>query len=66
MKKLQASYNKDDNKSIKEATHDKVSENLNFLIDLAKVTTKTMPEPEEPASFDEAWNHHNATSQEKW
>ena len=47
MKKLQALYNDDTNKIIKEATQVKVSENLNFLIDLAMVTTLTMPVPEE-------------------
>ena len=30
------------------------------------VTTDTMPVPEEPISFNEASNHPNATSQEKW
>ena len=30
------------------------------------VTTNTMPVPEEPASFDEAWNLPNSTSWEKW
>ena len=66
MKKVQALYNNDANKIIKEATQDKVAKNLNFLIDLAMVTIDTMPVPEEPASFHEAWNHPNATSQEKW
>ena len=51
MNKLKASYNYNANKIIKDATQIKVSENLNFLIDLALVTTKTMPVPEEPASF---------------
>ena len=66
MKKLQALYNDNANKIIKDATQVKVSENSNFLIDLAMVTTKTMPVPEEPASFNEAWNHPKATSCEKW
>ena len=62
MKNLQALYNDDANKIIKEATQVVVSKNLNFLIDLAMVTTDTMPVPEEPVSFNEAWNHSNATS----
>ena len=65
MKKLQASYNNDATKVIKEATQVKVSKNLNFLINLAMVTTDTMPVPEEPVSFIEAWNHPNTVSQEK-
>ena len=48
MKNLQASYNDDANKIIKGAMQDKVVKNLNFLIDLAMVTTNTMPVPEEP------------------
>ena len=47
MKKLQASYNDDANKIVKEATQDKAIENLNFLVDLAMVTTDTMPAPED-------------------
>ena len=30
------------------------------------VTTDTMSAPEEPATFNKAWNHPNANSQEKW
>ena len=42
MKKLQALYNKDANKIIKEAAQDKHAiENLNFLINLAMVTSDT-------------------------
>ena len=63
---LHALYNDNANKIIKEATQGKVSKKLNFLIDLAMVTTETMPVHEEPVSFNEAWNHPNATSQEKW
>ena len=59
-------YNDDANKIIKEATQVKVAKNLNFLIDLAMVTTDTMSVLEKPPSFDVAWNHPNATSQEKW
>ena len=40
MKKLQALYNEDANKIIKEATQNKNAiKNLNFLIDLAMVTS---------------------------
>ena len=66
MKKRQALYNDDANKIIKEAKQVKVAQNLNFLIDLAIATNNTMPVPEETASFNKAWNHPNATSQEKW
>ena len=66
MKKLQASYNDDANKIIKEATQDKAVENLNFLVDLSMVITDIMSAPEEPATFNEAWNHFNANSREKW
>ena len=59
MKKLHASYNNDVNKIIKEAMQVKVSENLSFLVDLRIVTTNTMPVPEEPVTFNEAWNHPN-------
>ena len=62
MKKLPASHNNDANKIIKEVMQDKVIENLNFLIHLAMVTTNSMLIPEEPTSFNEAWNHPCATS----
>ena len=62
IKKFQASYNNDAHKIIKEATQDKVAKNLHFLIHLAMVTTDTMPVPEIPISFNEAWNHPNANS----
>ena len=65
MKKLQALYNNDMNEIIKGAMQDKVAKNLNFLINLAMVTTNTMPVPKEPASFHEAGNYPNATSREK-
>ena len=49
MKKFQASYNDDDNKIVKQATKEKTAiKNLNFLIDLAMVTTDIKPIPEEP------------------
>ena len=66
MKKLQASYNDDANKIIKEGTNVKTTKNLNFLIDLAMITTKSVPVPEEPTSFNEAWNHPDITCHEKW
>ena len=66
MKKLQASYNDDANKIIKEAMQDKVIENLNFLINLAMVTTDTMPVLEEPMTLNEAWDHPNANTHAKW
>ena len=66
MKKLQASYNDDANKIIKEGTNVKTSENLIFLIDLAMITTQSVSIPEESASFNKAWNHPDITCQEKW
>ena len=54
MKKLQALYHDDANKIINDATQDKPVENLNFLIDLAMVTTDTTAAPEEPATLNEA------------
>ena len=55
MRKLQASYNEDANKIIKEATQDKNAiENLNFLIDLVMVTSDTKPVPEKPMTFTKA------------
>ena len=66
MKKLQASYNHDANKIIEESTDVKTSKNLNFLIDLAMITTESVSVPEEPTSFNEAWNHADVTCREKW
>ena len=66
MKKLQASYNDEANKVIKDSTHVIATKNLNFLINLAMVTTNYVPVPEEPASFNKALNHPNTTSWEKW
>ena len=51
MKKLQASYKDGTNKIIKEATQVKVTKSLNFLINLAMVTTYTNQVPEEPVSM---------------
>ena len=66
MKKLQALYNNDATKTIKQATQEKSAiKNLNFLINLVMVTTDTKPIPEEPKTFTEAWNHPNANSQAK-
>ena len=54
-------------KIVKQAIQEKSTiENLNFLIDLAMVTTDTKPLPEEPKTFTKAWNYPNATSQVKW
>ena len=66
MKKIQASYNDDDNKILEEGTHVKTTENLNFLIDLAMITTESVSVPEETTSFNEAWNHPDITCWEKW
>ena len=51
MKKLKALYNDDTNKIIKEATQDKAIKILNFLIDLAMVTTDTILVPEETTTL---------------
>ena len=40
--------------------------NLNFLMDLAMVISNIKPVPEEPMSFNEAWNRPNANSHAKW
>ena len=66
LKKLQASYNNDANKIIEEGTNIKSTKNLNFLIDLAIITTESSPVPDEPASFNEALNHPDVTCHEKW
>ena len=55
VKQLQASYNDDANKIIKQAMNKKSAiENLNFLIDLSMVTTDNKPVLEEPKSFTKA------------
>ena len=61
MKKLQALFNDDANKIIEESIDVKTSENLNFFIDLAMITTESVSVPEEPTSFNKAWNHANIT-----
>ena len=67
MKKLQALYNCNANKIIKQAINETGPiENLNFLINLAMVTTDTKPVPEEPKTFTKAWNHPNVNSCTKW
>ena len=38
----------------------------NFLIDLAMVTSNTKPVPEEPKTFNKAWDHPDANSWAKW
>ena len=35
-------------------------------MDLAMITTESVSVPEEPTSFNKAWNHANITCQEKW
>ena len=63
MKKLQASYNDNANKIIKQAMQEKNAiENLNVLINLAMVASNTKPTPEEPQTFNEAWNNPNEDS----
>ena len=55
MEKLQALYNDDANKIIKQAMNEKWAiENLNFFIDLSMVTTDTECVPEEPKTFTKA------------
>ena len=61
MKKLQASYNYNANKIVKQAAIKK----LKFLINLAIVTKDTKPVSEEPKTFSKAWNHPNAGSHKK-
>ena len=59
MKRLQALYNDNANKIVKQ-------KKLYFLINFAMVTTDTKPVPEETKTFTKAWNHPNATSHAKW
>ena len=67
MKKLQASYNNDTNKIIKQARKEKSAiESLNFLIDLTMITNDTKSVSEEPKTLNEAWDHPNANSCAKW
>ena len=56
---IQWEYNDDANKIIEQ-------ENLNFLIYLAIVTNDTKPIPEEPKTFNKAWDHPNKNSCKKW
>ena len=64
--KIQASHNDDANKILKEGTSVKTTKNLNFLIDFAMITIESVSVPEEPTSFNDAWNHPNITCREKW
>ena len=65
--KIQASYNDNANKIVKQATKEKSAiKNLNFLINLALVTIDTKPVPEEPQTFNEALDHPNKNSWKKW
>ena len=67
MKKLQASYNNDANKIVKQATQEKGTiENLNFLINMAMVFNNIKPTLEEPQRLNKAWNHPNKESHRKW
>ena len=67
MKKLQALYNNNANKIVKQATKEKSAiENLNLLINLAMVTNDTKPIPESPKTSNEAWDHLNENSCKKW
>ena len=60
MKKHQALYNDDANKSIEQAMQMKNAiKNLNFLIDLSMATNDTKSTPKEPQTFHKAWNHPN-------
>ena len=67
MKKLQALYNDNANKIVKQAAwEESTNENLNFLIDLVIVESGTKPSLDEPQTFNEAWNHPNKESWRKW
>ena len=67
MKKLQALYNDDDHKIVKQAMNEKSAiKNLNFLINLSIVSTDTEPVPEEPKTFTQAWNYPNINSLAEW
>ena len=66
MKKLQASYKDDANKTVKQATEKSSIENLNFLIDLAIVFSDIKPNNDEPQTFNNGWNYPNHESSRKW
>ena len=67
MKKLQALYNDDANKIVKQAVKEiSAIENFNFLINLAIMTNYTKPAPEESQIFNEAWDHPNKSYCKKW
>ena len=67
MIKLQALYNNNANKIVKEAAQGKnVKENLNFLINLAMIAVVTQPIEDEPQAFKKAQSHPNPESRRKW
>ena len=66
MKKLQASYNNDANKIVKESAQEKVKKKLNYSIHLAiiaMVAEDTKPTKDETKTFNIAWNHPDFESQ---
>ena len=66
MKNLQALYNADANKTVKQATEEKCHLKFKFLNDLAMMTSDIKSKLEEPQMFNEAWNHPNEESHRKW
>ena len=63
MKKLQAAYNNDANKIVKQAMKERSAiKTKNFLINLAIVTNNTKPAPEQCKTFNKAWDHPNTNS----
>ena len=64
MKKLQALYNDDANKIVKQAMREKSTiKNSNSLMTLFMVTNNTKPLPHEPQAFNKTWDHSNKDSQ---
>ena len=60
MKKLQSSYNNGVNKIVEQAMKEKSAiKNLNFLINLTMMTIINKPVPEEPITFNKAWDRPN-------
>ena len=67
MKKLQPLNYNYTNKIVKQATQEEGAiEHLNFLINLAMVSSNIKPTLDEPQMFNEAWNHPNEESCKKW
>ena len=67
MKKMQALYNSDANKIVKEAAQEKsANKSLIFLIDLAMVASNTKPTEDEAQTFNRAWSNPNLESCRKW